>query len=158
MFDPPSIGKTAIVTNLSVAPQCRARKNRPDMKCTHSSVSASGQTLTQHAAKITRSVAIKPSHAPQHSPVMTMDPDKPMLYRDVHECRKRRYSLEIVQPETSQKMLQTISGKSANPKRMSTARHARIAPSLVVPCFNLMGVANPSRASISGAPTIIQCQ
>jgi hypothetical protein len=33
-----------------------------------------------------------------------------------------------------------------------------IAPSLVVPRFNLMGVANPSRASMSGDPTIIQCQ
>jgi hypothetical protein len=89
---------------------------------------------------------------------MTMNPDKPMLYRDVHECRKARSSLEIVQPEPSQKMLQTIIGKSTNPKRMSTARHARIAPSLVVPRFNLMGVANPSRASMSGDATIIQCQ
>lgn len=115
-MDPPSIGKNAIVTSPLASPQRHARENCPDMKCTHSSVSASGQALTRHAAKITRSVAIKLSHAQPHIAAMIMNPDKPMLYRDVHECRKARSSLEIVQPETSQKMLQTIIGKSTNPK------------------------------------------
>lgn len=124
------------------------RVNQPDSATWFSF----GQTLAQHAAKITRSVETKPTHAPQHIAVMIMNPHKPMLYRDVHECRRARSNLEFVQSEPSQKMPQTSNGNSTNPKRMSTARHARIAPSLVVLRFNLMGVANPNRASMSGAP------
>jgi hypothetical protein len=56
MFDPPSIGKTAIVTSPPASPQWWAGKNRADVKDTHSSEPAFGQTLTQHAANITRNV------------------------------------------------------------------------------------------------------